>query len=863
MNFVIERVSLRNFRGYKETTLDLFPNSEEKRGIVLIGGANGFGKTSIIDAVEWCLTGTIKRLKQEFELRGEQNTLALQLGLLRNAGTNDPVSVTVEAKYQGRSITITRSFDGKAEKDGLNPEKTNLEINTGGNSLIAKTIDELQGFKPISNVFYERFICSYEKNIAIYEKSRTDIYHLFSSFFGGIDEIDNIIFSLEGVDRNKKSHVNLLAQASERVREAEKKREYIIKEINDITSKVADLTTALVKNEEVSNALTEYASKIPLYKEDGISIRDWNTDNSIDEKAAKFNNNRRTLERIRQLSKRFRGFLLAKDYLVQLSALLKADELNNELIQPYHRLKPLIVKARFLNEQSLFEIKGLAEQHKEGISSLTSTDIDIFERIFKEFIDGKSNEDKILADELVKWKKCIQDEAGLLTELAKYESFEPVVNSLRALVDNVDGFSEYRAGGATKCPLCGSLDFSLSLELASEAKKVLGTMDGEREIAQNKLKLQRNETKEHFELIKRHMNTILEEIISEKREALQAINSTRNFKISCQKYAVSFENITDEIVEQLWHGMKTSYDMDEFGRLEKELLLSLESDNLIEGITSRISEDWVSANEFINWSYKEKSEQVEKFLADYSNDEIHGDLLIGLDQITQEDVDCRISLLLLLENELTNNIKLKLANESLSAAKLKLEEAQKDINSKQLYFDWFKEKANNIKSIKNEWDKKIAAELNGPIQTIYRRLNRHSNFYEIDFKREGRTNPLASLGVQSKDKNLGVANVLSAGQLSTVALSVFFTVAFSQWRDNFRCYFMDDPIQSMDDLNVLSFVDLLRIELGPQRPHDKRFADQLFLTTCNEDLENLILYKMKSFGINICHVKLKGYGSRM
>jgi DNA repair protein SbcC/Rad50 len=227
------------------------------------------------------------------------------------------------------------------------------------------------------------------------------------------------------------------------------------------------------------------------------------------------------------------------------------------------------------------------------------------------------------------------------------------------------------------------------------------------------------------------------------------------------------------------------------------------------------------------------------------------------------DVNQRIAILQLLENELTKNVKLKLLNDNLNAKKLKLADAQKDIDLQQRYQEWIRAKVSSIKGARNEWDKKVAAELNGPIQTIYRRLNRHSNFYEIDFKREGRTNQLASLGVQSKGKNLGVANVLSAGQLSTVALSVFFTVAFSQWQESFRCYFMDDPIQSMDDLNVLSFVDMLRTELGPQRPFERRFADQLFLTTCNGDLENLIKYKMRNFGVNICHVKLKGYGSKL
>jgi DNA repair protein SbcC/Rad50 len=341
-NFIIERIKLYNFRGYQETTIEIFPGSNEKRGIVLIGGANGFGKTSIIDAVEWCLTGTIKRLKKEWELRGEK-TLALQLGLLRNARTNDPVTVTIEAKYNGTNMAITRSFDGKAEIEGLTPEQTYFKITTSDNELTgAKTIDELQGFRPISSVFYERYICSYEKNIAIYEKSRNDIYQLFSNFFGGTDEIDNIIFSLEGMDKNKNSHVSLLTQASERVRQAEHIRDYTIQEVNDITSQVTNLTND-VNNQDISKALTEYTDRVPLYKGEDTPVRVWSDVGiSIDEKVLRLSNNRKVLERIREFSKRFRGFSLAKKYLLHVSTFIKNEELNTELIQPYYKLKPYI-----------------------------------------------------------------------------------------------------------------------------------------------------------------------------------------------------------------------------------------------------------------------------------------------------------------------------------------------------------------------------------------------------------------------------------------------------------------------------------------------------------------------------------------
>ena len=53
---------------------------------------------------------------------------------------------------------------------------------------------------------------------------------------------------------------------------------------------------------------------------------------------------------------------------------------------------------------------------------------------------------------------------------------------------------------------------------------------------------------------------------------------------------------------------------------------------------------------------------------------------------------------------------------------------------------------------------------------------------------------------------------------------------------------MDDPVQSKDDINVLSLIDLLRVEMNSNNT-EKRFADQLFLSTYEEDIENLIVHK--------------------
>lgn len=49
---MIRKIRMENFRGFRDKTI----NSMDKT-VVLLSAANGVGKTTTIDAIEWCLTG--------------------------------------------------------------------------------------------------------------------------------------------------------------------------------------------------------------------------------------------------------------------------------------------------------------------------------------------------------------------------------------------------------------------------------------------------------------------------------------------------------------------------------------------------------------------------------------------------------------------------------------------------------------------------------------------------------------------------------------------------------------------------------------------------------------------------------------
>ena len=94
-------------------------------------------------------------------------------------------------------------------------------------------------------------------------------------------------------------------------------------------------------------------------------------------------------------------------------------------------------------------------------------------------------------------------------------------------------------------------------------------------------------------------------------------------------------------------------------------------------------------------------------------------------------------------------------------------------------------------------------------------------------------------------------NILSNGQLSVFILAYFFAGIVSRGNDEkFKIYFIDDLTACMDDVNMLSFLDLMKYLLKEKEGP----VDQMFFATCDERIEKLLCYKMD--GCEIPYTKL-------
>ena len=126
----------------------------------------------------------------------------------------------------------------------------------------------------------------------------------------------------------------------------------------------------------------------------------------------------------------------------------------------------------------------------------------------------------------------------------------------------------------------------------------------------------------------------------------------------------------------------------------------------------------------------------------------------------------------------------------------------------------------------------------GLINSIYTRLDIHPTFREFGFHTE-RYHEVGHLRPwvydRRRDKEGNALHVLSAAQLNSLAICLF--LALNLERDSeLRTAILDDPVQSLDDVNLLSLADLLRTVRGRR---------QVVVSTHDEVLAELLIRKLR------------------
>lgn len=151
-----------------------------------------------------------------------------------------------------------------------------------------------------------------------------------------------------------------------------------------------------------------------------------------------------------------------------------------------------------------------------------------------------------------------------------------------------------------------------------------------------------------------------------------------------------------------------------------------------------------------------------------------------------------------------------------------------------------------VKSIKDAATAVVTetfSEIAPVVQDVFGRLAPHPTFAKLTlenqvYRRRGTTTPTA---FDEYDSRISISPALgfSSAQANVAALCFFVAFAFSGKDIAFPLVFMDDPLQSMDDVNTLGFADLCRF---------LRREKQMIISTHDDRLASLLIRKLTPRG---------------
>jgi len=150
-----------------------------------------------------------------------------------------------------------------------------------------------------------------------------------------------------------------------------------------------------------------------------------------------------------------------------------------------------------------------------------------------------------------------------------------------------------------------------------------------------------------------------------------------------------------------------------------------------------------------------------------------------------------------------------------------------------------------------EVETKIWNEYLTSITTIFTKLHWPPDFKNVNFSLENNGLNIKVLP-KGHTNEVAASDRLSAGQRAALALSIFWSM--NVMTENVpNIMLMDEPIQNVDDLNVLNFLDGLRTLI------EKRNY-QVFLTTANSKISALVRKKFSYLGDDFLEMKVSRFG---
>lgn len=799
---IISSVEIENFRGFHVRKKFEFKNKK----FILFLAENGVGKTTVIDAIEWGLTGSVGRLKEAFENRSsnKEEKKVNGDGILKNkeAAANEVVRVKLQIVCDNKEYSIERT----QKKDDFNSKSNVVVKDSEGNAVSTSFLDDL-----IDSNFYNYHFCDVQKAYNIQNSDRDKLTNVFDTFITDFTREENIVFNLEVV---------FLTDIERKKKDIENNKKILEETEKNLASKIAN------KGEKAS--VVKYDENV-IYEGENIEV----------EKLS-----------LNEIEKQIQNlYACGWQYLYRKGLQLLENNKNRKLLEIISNMKTEYVGSKDIIAEyiacGLHYEENILTKSKKRLSdleeiNLTEENYTIYsDDIIAIGADGLNQEIwKLHEQKIVEKNEEMQRLEDDVNVMADGNEIIDALTSMLGLKGDIVAYREMlrKDSMQVKCPVCGSDDFNIIGEegILQDAQKYL---DANNKVIANKkiqlLELKKVKNSEVKDMIQKMVEILKVECSRLKTEIKKyedLVEKTKIFYEKCREYiSISKSDVSlaylseNNVISELYNTIeKQILDVQIVNEISREL----------ENIIHIVSSEKIDFREEKTFLFIEEKAKVAPEIIRFDYSAWKNKIVVLAD--------------------IQKNIEFKEASEKYEEVKGKLKDCSEEISNLE---EVHKKTLERVEIIRNKIFELKKAEYDnvGPyLFKFYRKLARINSLKGI-YVSQDESKRIVLKDTNEEGKN--IVNILSNGQMSIFVLSCFLGGLVSR-SDYEKCkiYFIDDLTSCMDDINMLAFLDILKYEL-----QEDDVMEQLFFASCNERVSELLKYKLEGCKIDYCEITEKDF----
>lgn len=252
----INKLVLKNFRSYEEETVFDFTTTNDKN-IILVGGKNGAGKSTIFEAIKVCIYGPIAYKYQGFNSSYISKIKSnINNNSLKNDSVDAFVSIDIELTENTEKNTYTLSREWTYEDKKLN-EKFYVYKNNSASPLDEEELNYFENYitSIISPKIFEFFFFDGEHLSEFFIGKNSNV-HLKESLlslcnFDTFEVLKNTIISNNRSSKNSSDEIELAKEnylnMEDELRKLYTDEEILINDLQNISNELEDLQQNQVK----------------------------------------------------------------------------------------------------------------------------------------------------------------------------------------------------------------------------------------------------------------------------------------------------------------------------------------------------------------------------------------------------------------------------------------------------------------------------------------------------------------------------------------------------------------------------------------------------------------------------------------